>query len=181
MSCFESFATDTFQEANLATSLYKKGPNIDFYAFYTYLKTAPRIFKGKDAFEAMTFRGKGINISLSENKSEIVAVIENQKIVFAHLEKPADQLPDGLHSFIINDGIKLRLDHASLGKPYRIKVPACLPGLPCLPHSVKVTPHRYKISIIAADGQAFCLTRGFNRTKETHLEVDDSYSLGNCN
>ncbi len=74
----------------------------------------------------------------------------------------------------------MRLDHSSLGKSYRIKIPVCLPGLTCLSKKIKVTPHRYKYTIIGPEGDTFCIKRGFDQNASNDLQVDDTYSLGEC-
>ena len=184
LSLIITFSTQVFagnlQNANLNTSLDKKGDEIYLYDFYTYLTTSPLVFKGEDVFSALTFRGDGIKILLSKEDNSINAVIAGQTILLSRVQEDVANLPDGYHKLTPKSELKVRLDHASLGESYRIKAPLCFPGFTCFSHTIKVTPHRTKITIIGEDGDAFCISRGFNRTKENDSKVDDTYSLGEC-
>lgn len=171
---------NTLQETTLRSSLVKKDQKIDFNDFYTYLETAPFIFEGQNAFEALTFRGRGIKVFLSYEDSSIRASVEGKDILLGRLDRPVDTLQNGFNSINIHSSVQVSLDHASLGKSYNVRVPVCLPGLPCFSKAIRITPHRYKYTIIGVEGDAFCVQRGFDRKASNDLEIDDTYSLGKC-
>jgi len=169
-----------FQTGNLRSSLMKKNEVIELYDFYTYIETAPLLFEGKNVFEALTFRGEGIQVFLSESENAIKYRIEGKEFVLSKLSEDVKNLPEGYNSIKADSSVKVRLDHASLGKPYKTKVTFCLPGFPCWLKTVKVVPHRTAITVTGSEGDMFCIKRGFNENAENHGKVDDTYSLGAC-
>lgn len=177
---FNLFAVE--QTSNLHLSVEARSGELNILQYYTYLETKPLIYKGKNVFGAMSFRGDDARLELSADYSKLIFFLGSQKMILADVNLDIDGFKDeSIETLVFEGALSIKLVKASLGKSFKIKKKTCFPGeRSCSFSWVSITPYQYSFEVISTMGDILCIKRGYNTNSSNYGKNSDQYRFGHC-